>query len=112
MATVGNNESGKIEEFVNSNLDRDYLKELLQDEKNQRLYNRFLREHVQNLIRQVKTRMDIIQEGKDSEEDVERLKKGITLRLGAIESMHVVKMLENLPDEEAYTNEDENVCGM
>ena len=102
MATVGNNESGKIEEFVNSNLDRDYLKELLQDEKNQRLYNRFLREYVENLVRQVKARMDIIEEGKDSEEDVERLKKGITLRLGAIEAMHVVKMEEKLPDEDSF----------
>ena len=119
MATVGNNESGKIEQFVMEELwtkgdETALLKGLLKIPAYRNKIDELSRVDATKLYEKAKSLIEDATAGRISAEDMAKTQRKIVCYLAAIDGRHLVKMLEKVADEDAYinTNEDEDAYGM
>ena len=108
MATVGNNESGKIEQFVIEELyskgdEMALLKNLLKNPKYKAKIEEFSKKDATKLYAEAQKLIKDATEGRISEEDMAKVQRKIVCLLAAIEAVHVVKLDEKVADEDAYT---------
>ena len=115
MATIGNNESGEIEQFVWDKLwtkgdERALLKELWKIPAYRNKIYELSRVDATKLYEKAKSLIEDAIAGRISAEDMAKTQRKIVCYLAAIDGRHLVKMLEKLPDEDTYTNEDADSC--
>ena len=118
MGTLGNNTDGRIEQRVKEELyacgdEMNLLKDLLQERKYRDVIAELSASYsATKLYAKVQELKKDAMEGKIPAEKIPAAQRKIVCYLAAIDGLHVVKSLEKVADEDAYTNEDGNVCGM
>ncbi len=116
MGTLGNNTSGKIEQKVREELyacgdEMALLKDLLKDPKyREAIAELSLSYSATKLYAKAQELKQDAMEGRIPEDKIAGAQRKIVCYLAAIEGLHVVKSLEKVADEDAYTNEDEDSC--
>ena len=111
MATVGNNESGKIEQFVIEELyskgdEMALLKRLLQISRYRDIIEKLSRLDAAKLYKEAKKMIDDATTGKVSAEDMAATQRKIVCYLAAIDDRYLVKILEKVADKDVW----EDVC--
>lgn len=111
MGTLGNNTDGKIEGVCRtyfSTGEGEYLKELLQNPKERDIHEKLKEEDAKKLYKRAKDLMAKVELNLIPAGQMPKVERKITHLLAAIDGLHVVKSLEKVADEDAYTNEDKD----
>ena len=105
MGTLGNNTSGKIERVCRtyfSTGEGEYLKELLQNPKERDIHERLKEKDAEKLYKRAKDLMVKVELNLIPANQMPKVEREITHLLAAIDGLHLVKMLEKLPDEDSF----------
>ena len=105
MGTLGNNTSGKIEGVCRtyfSTGEGEYLKELLQNPKERDMHERLKEKDAEKLYKRAKDLMVKVELNLIPANQMPKVEREITHLLAAIDGLHLVKMLEKLPDEDSF----------